>query len=166
MVEVRSPSGPLESIEGEKNTKQGWWQQDDGTVVLSIVNGHQVEVVLNGSNITYDILGQSKFFNNHSAAVTVAGHETTDLFKWSKRFLEDTSVRFTWLLQPRPADGEATWIPYAIVGIGFATVVGMLGVLGREGVGPLAGLALGKGADKSPPELQSKRSLDAVDEAE
>ncbi|MBR68032.1 MAG: hypothetical protein CMA86_00785 [Euryarchaeota archaeon] len=166
VVEVRSPSGPLESIEGEKNTNQGWWQQDDGTVVLSIVNGHQVEVVLNGSNITYDILGQSKFFNNHSAAVTVAGHETTDLFKWSKRFLEDTSVRFTWLLQPRLADGEATWIPYAIVGIGFATVVGMLGVLGREGVGPLAGLALGKGADKSPPELQSKRSLDAVDEAE
>ena len=98
--------------------------------------------------------------------MTVAGHETTDLFKWSKRFLEDTSVRFTWLVQPRPAEGSDAWIPYAIVGVGFATVIGMLGILGREGLGPMAGLAAARSEQKQVHAEESKRRLDAVDESE
>lgn len=166
VLQVENSSGLLSSIEGEKNTKEGWWQQDDGTLVLSIKNGHPVEIHLNGSNASYDILGQALFFNNHSSAVTVAGHETTDLFKWSKRFLEDTSVRFTWLVQPREADGGEPWIPYAVVAVGFATVVLMMGVLGREGIGPLADwMASEDRPNTSEPSL-SKRRLDAQEESE
>lgn len=164
--EIRTASGTMDSIEGEKNTMQGWWQQDDGVLVLSVVNGRPVDIVLNGSTASHDILGQAEFFNNHSTAVTVAGHETTDLFKWSKRFLEDTSVRFTWLVQPRPAEGSDAWIPYAIVGVGFATVIGMLGILGREGLGPMAGLAAARSEQKQVHAEESKRRLDAVDESE
>ena len=64
----------LPSIEGEKNTQQGWWQQNDGTLVLSIANGHPVNITLNGSDVDNDVLKQAEFFNNHTAAVTVAGH--------------------------------------------------------------------------------------------
>ena len=155
----------LPSIEGEKNTQQGWWQQDDGTLVLSIVNGHPVNITLNGSDVNNDVLKQAEFFNNHSAAVTVAGHQTTDLFKWAKRFVDDTSVRFTWLVQPRVADDVDAWIPYAVVGVGVLSVFIMLGVLGREGLGPLAHLVAKPSVQNPSLEAENKRSLDADEEA-
>jgi hypothetical protein len=155
----------LESIEGEKNTQEGWWQQDDGTLVLSIVNGHAVNITLNGSDVGHDVLAQADFFNNHTAAVTVAGHETTDLFKWAKRFVDDTDVRFTWLVQPRIADDVDAWIPYAVVGVGVLSVFIMLGVLGREGLGPLNGLANRRVSENAALDGPVKRSLDADEEA-
>ena len=155
----------LPSIEGEKNTQQGWWQQDDGTLVLSIVNGHPVNITLNGSDVNNDVLKQAEFFNNHSAAITVAGHQTTDLFKWAKRFVDDTSVRFTWLVQPRVADDVDAWIPYAVVGVGVLSVFIMLGVLGREGLGPLAHLVAKPSVQNPSLEAGNKRSLDADEEA-
>ena len=155
----------LASIEGEKNTQQGWWQQDDGTLVLSVVNGHPVNITLNGSDVNNDVLKQAEFFNNHSAAVTVAGHQTTDLFKWAKRFVDDTSVRFTWLVQPRVADDVDAWIPYAVVGVGVMSVFIMLGVLGREGLGPLAHLVAKPSVQNPSLEAGNKRSLDADEEA-
>ena len=155
----------LPSIEDEKNTQQGWWQQDDGTLVLSIVNGHPVNITLNGSDVNNDVLKQAEFFNNHSAAVTVAGHQTTDLFKWAKRFVDDTSVRFTWLVQPRVADDVDAWIPYAVVGVGVLSVFIMLGVLGREGLGPLAHLVAKPSVQNPSLQAGNKRSLDATEEA-
>ena len=155
----------LPSIEGEKNTQQGWWQQDDGTLVLSVLNGHPVNITLNGSDVNNDVLKQAEFFNNHSAAVTVAGHQTTDLFKWAKRFVDDTSVRFTWLVQPRVADDVDAWIPYAVVGVGVLSVFIMLGVLGREGLGPLAHLVAKPSVQNPSSEAGNKRSLDADEEA-
>lgn len=155
----------LASIEGEKNTQQGWWQQDDGTLVLSVLNGHPVNITLNGSDVNNDVLKQAEFFNNHSAAVTVAGHQTTDLFKWAKRFVDDTSVRFTWLVQPRVADDVDAWIPYAVVGVGVLSVFIMLGVLGREGLGPLAHLVAKPSVQNPSLEAGNKRSLDADEEA-
>ena len=155
----------LPSIEGEKNTQQGWWQQDDGTLVLSVLNGHPVNITLNGSDVNNDVLKQAEFFNNHSAAVTVAGHQTTDLFKWAKRFVDDTSVRFTWLVQPRVADDVDAWIPYAVVGVGVLSVFIMLGVLGREGLGPLAHMVAKPSVQNPSLEAGNKRSLDADEEA-
>ena len=155
----------LPSIEGEKNTQQGWWQQNDGTLVLSIVNGHPVNITLNGSDVDNDVLKQAEFFNNHTAAVTVAGHQTTDLFKWAKRFVDDTSVRFTWLVQPRVADDVDAWIPYAVVGVGVLSVFIMLGVLGREGLGPLAHLVAKPSVQNPSLQAENKRSLDADEEA-
>ena len=169
-ADVRSVSSvdsgaEMPSIEGEKNTMEGWWQQSDGTLVLSVVNAHLVKVALKESNVRHDILDQAEFFNNHSSAVTIAGHETTDLFKWSKRFVDESDVRFTWLVQPRPADGQDAWIPYAVVGVGVLSTFLMLAVLGREGLGPWSQLA-GKETlhNKHQPPI-NKRSLDADEEA-
>lgn len=164
-VETSDSNKSLPSIEGVKNTQEGWWQQEDGTLVLSVMNGHAVNITVNGSDVAHDVLAQADFFNNHSAAVTVAGHETTDLFKWAKRFVDDTDVRFTWLVQPRIADDVDAWIPYAVVGVGILTVFIMLGVLAREGLGPLSGLANRQASENPPSDGRAKRSLDADEEA-
>ena len=55
-----------------------------------------------------------------------------------KRFLGDDNVRFTWLLTPRSSEEGAAWMPYAVLGVAFASTVGMMAVLGREGIGPLS----------------------------
>lgn len=163
---VTSNGLSLPSIEHERRSMEGWWQQPDGVLVLSVVNGHPVDIHFAESDVSYDVLGQATFFNNRSAAVTVAGHQTTDLFTWSKRFLDATEIRFTWLLQPRLADGVHGWIPYAVLGVGFLTVVGMLGVLGREGIGPLANIGINHASVKSLSSGALERSLDADDASE
>jgi hypothetical protein len=165
VVSVDGTDGELASLEGKKTLSEGWRQEGDGPLVLALVNGHPVEIHLNQRNASYDILGQTQFFNNLSSAVTVAGHQTTDLFSWSKRFLEDTNVRFTWLVQPRAVEGVHAWIPYAVLGVGFLTVVAMLGVLGREGLGPLSNLAVLKKAPNPAPPHGSKQRLDVQEEA-
>lgn len=164
-VSTAEENTSLPSIEGEKVAQEGWWQQEDGTLVLSVVNGHAVNITLNGTGVEHDVLAQTAFFNNHSAAVTVAGHETTDLFKWAKRFVDGTDVRFTWLVQPRPSETADAWIPYAVVGVSLLTVFIMLGVLGREGLGPWKQLAFRRAEKNHHLQAEIFRSLDADEEA-
>lgn len=150
------------SIEGETNTMEGWRQQEDGVFLVSVKNGESVELHFNDTELEYDVLGLTEFWNNHSAAVTIAGHETSDLFKWSKRFLEDENVRFTWLLTPRTTVEGAAWMPYAVLGVVFASTVGMMAVLGREGIGPLGPyFGTEPNTTKQADSQQKKRSLDA-----
>jgi hypothetical protein len=83
-------------------------------------------------------MGRSQFWNNHSAAVTIASHHTSDLFLWSKGFTDYSSIKFTWLVEPRLADGYSAWMPIAVILITSSSIVGMLYLLEREGMGPLA----------------------------
>ena len=99
-----------------------------------------MKVLLDGENIEFDVLNQSQFWNGYDAAVTIAAHDTTDLFKWSKRFDSDEELRFTWLLSPRTIDGRLPWLPYVALASGFLTILAMMGVLGREGIGPMGGI--------------------------
>ena len=108
----------------------------DGYLLLSVIDEREVKITV--TNSTYDVMGITEFWNNHSAAITIAAHETTDLFKWSKRFADQDDLVFTWLLQPRPTDAEATWIPYVAFAIGSGVILSMLLILKREGLGPLA----------------------------
>ena len=139
----------------------------EGVLMLSVVNGNPVEVELAQGDVEYDVLGQTEFWNNHSAAVTIAGHQTNELFKWSKRFLDEDDIRFTWLVTPRAAEEGDAWIPYAIVGIGFSSIVAMLYLLKREGLGPIA-TSPPPGAlpndENSRQEVLIERSLDAKED--
>ncbi|MBL6742962.1 MAG: hypothetical protein ISP83_01135 [Candidatus Poseidonia sp.] len=164
---VTSQGAELPSIEFEKNMQQGWWVNGDGALMLSVINGNQVAIELAEDDVEYDILGQTEFWNNHTAAVTIAGHETNDLFKWSKRFLDEEDIRFTWLVTPRVAEEGDAWIPYAIVGIGFSTIIAMLYLLKREGLGPIApspSVADAMSDEKRPQAVSSERSLDAKED--
>ena len=127
----------MDVIEGVRKTTQGYTQVDGEYLHLSVINGNQVEITYNGST-SHDIVGRTEFFNNNTAAVTIAAHETHDLFKWSKRFVDDDHLVFTWLVEPREGLSEAGWLRYAAAGVAVSTIVGMLLVLKKEGLGPLA----------------------------
>jgi len=135
--DVRDANSSLDSLEGVKKSAEGFRQNGSGYLHLSVLKGHNVSIVVNGS-IEYDIMTMSKFWNNYSSAVTIAAHDTTDLFKWSKRFSDESNLVFTWLVQPRYGLSEAPWLPYLVVVVALTTVTGMLYILRREGLGPFA----------------------------
>ncbi len=136
VISVSSESEIFEDITEDRHTKEGYTHVEGQYLHLSVINGNRVEITMNQSE--YDILGISEFWNNHSAAITIAAHETTDLFKWSKRFVDQEDLVFTWLVQPRPVDGDSDWIPYVAFSVGIGVIITMLLVLKREGLGPLA----------------------------
>jgi len=69
--------------------------------------------------------------------VTIASHQTSDLFLWSKGFTDYDSIKFTWLLEPRLSDGYSIWLPIAVIVIASSTVLGMLYLLKRDDIGML-----------------------------
>ena len=70
-------------------------------------------------------------------------------------------------MTPRAAEEGDAWIPYAIVGIGFSSIVAMLYLLKREGLGPIA-TSPPPGAlpndENSRQEVLIERSLDAKED--
>ncbi len=140
IVDVLDAEGQsMTNLTGQRQTSEGW-RMDGDELLVSVMRGTVVTVLLDGEDIAFDVHNQTRFWNGYDAAVTIAAHDTTDLFKWSKRFTSDDELRFTWLVSPRPIDGRLPWLPYAALVAGIATVVAMMGVLGREGIGPLAGV--------------------------
>ena len=136
ILNITSEGEPMTDITQQRHTQEGYTKLSNQYLHLSVVDGKSVNITIESSN--YDVMGIAEFWNNHTAAVTIAAHETSDLFKWSKRFVDQDDLVFTWLLQPRELDGDADWLPYAAVGIGATAVLTMMLVLRREGLGPLA----------------------------
>tara|TARA_B100001093_G_scaffold12503_1_gene11580 strand:- start:11527 stop:12921 length:1395 start_codon:yes stop_codon:yes gene_type:complete len=137
VVDVRDGEGSLSILSDSKNTAEGFTQLEGEYLHLSVVKGHNVTIVLNSTS-EYDVMGQTEFWNNYSAAVTIASHDTTDLFKWSKRFSDEPTVVFTWLVQPRDGLPEGGWIPFVVAVVTIATITSMMYVLKREGLGPFS----------------------------
>ena len=123
-------SNLMEMSTEESNTMEGWRQEGD-ILYFSVLMGHEVHFNLT-EDVEYDILGRTQFFNNKSAALTVAGHSTTDLFLWSKRFDDNQFLRFTWLISPRSLDEGIPWLPYAGVGVLLASVSGIWLLLKKD----------------------------------
>ena len=136
ILNITSEGEPMTDITQQRHTQEGYTKLSNQYLHLSVIDGKSVNITIESSN--YDVMGIAEFWNNHTAAVTIAAHETSDLFKWSKRFVDQDDLVFTWLLQPRELDGDADWLPYAAVGIGATAVLTMMLVLRREGLGPLA----------------------------
>jgi len=140
VVDVQDQFGQsMENLTGVRQTAEGW-RMDGTELLVSVKRGTVVTVVLDGENISFDVHNQTDFWNGYDAAVTIAAHDTTDLFLWSKRFDDEDQLRFTWLVSPRTIDGRLPWLPYVALVAGVVTIVAMMGVLGREGIGPLAGV--------------------------
>ena len=120
---VVSENGTIANFTGgEKILNQGWWQDGD-IVYLTVLPNNPVEIKTNEEVVDFDIIEISENFNNHSFAVTIAGHATEDLFKWSKRF-DDSDIRFTWLITPREGEPRLAWLPYLGVIVIIASVAG------------------------------------------
>ena len=76
----------MSNIQGERHTTEGYSHNNSQYLHLSVRDGVEVKITIESSQ--YDIVGLAEFWNNHSAAITIAAHETSDLFKWSKRFVD------------------------------------------------------------------------------
>lgn len=125
-------SSLTEMSESDSNTKEGW-RQDGSILYLSVLRGHNVSLDLSEGS-EYEVTGVSKFFNNKSSALTIAGHSTTDLFLWSKRFDDNAELRFTWLLSPRGLDEGIAWLPYLGLGVLITSVSGIWLLLKKDAI--------------------------------
>ena len=128
-AEVLNSSLPELDV-SDSTTKEGW-RQEGSILYISVLAGHEVEFDLT-EDTEYDILGRTKFFNNKSAALTIAGHSTTDLFLWSKRFDDQDFLKFTWLISPRGLDEGLEWLPYAGLGVLLVSVSGIWLLLKKD----------------------------------
>ena len=135
LISVESSGESLEDITNKRHTQEGYSKAGNQYLHLSVIDGRSVNITVESEY--YDIMGISQFWNNHTSAITIAAHETTDLFKWSKRFVDQDNLVFSWLVDPRAVD-SADWLPYAALGVGAVAILSMLVILKREGLGPLA----------------------------
>lgn len=116
----------VEDLTGVRNTAVGW-RTADGEVLASLRVGQSIEFKMDApvNRSDLDVLGMSPRWNGYDVAVTVAGHDTTDLHRWSRRFVDADDLRFTWLISPRDGDPELPWLPWLGVLTAAATVVAM-----------------------------------------
>ena len=114
----------------DSNTKEGW-RQEGSIIFVSVLSGHKVDFSLS-NNTDYDVLGRTQFFNNKSVAFTIAGHATSELFLWAKRFDESPNLAFTWLVTPKALDTGIAWLPYAGLFVLIASVSGIFLLVKRD----------------------------------
>ena len=87
------------NLEGVRNTAIGV-RSDGNETLLSLTVGQSM-VLMHDAPVErgdLDVLGMTDQWNGLRVAVTVAGHDTWDLFRWSKRFNDEPELRFTWLV--------------------------------------------------------------------
>ncbi|HIF16529.1 MAG TPA: hypothetical protein EYQ85_04680 [Candidatus Poseidoniales archaeon] len=116
-----STGNQLVVLDVSENQLQQGWRMDGSHLLLTIPVGMEVKVVFEDGDVGVDILDE-QWFNGRSFAVTIAAHETDDLFTWSKRFEASSDLRFTWLISPRDARSSSPWLPI----IGVTLVLGSM----------------------------------------
>ena len=136
MIDVANQTIEDVKIEGEsveemgqvKNLQNGW-RVENGLLLLSVQHNLSVEIVLKDEIESYDIVGQTEFFNGFDSAVTIAGHSTRDLFLWSRKFVDETNLSFTWLLTPKELEQHGLLLPAIGLSISAITILGMFYLL-------------------------------------
>ncbi|DAC32617.1 MAG TPA: hypothetical protein D7I05_07695 [Candidatus Poseidoniales archaeon] len=121
---------PAENLTGVRNTAVGFRFEGNETL-LSLAVGQRMDLLLDApvNRSDLDVLGMAEQWNGLGVAVTIAGHDTWDLFRWSKRFNDEPELRFTWLVIPRDADPEMPWLPWVGLLAAVGTVLAMRHVI-------------------------------------
>ena len=89
----------------ERNLAVGWRNVDGGIIVTQNPN---TSVFVELENITNQIeTTPMTTFNDLNNSVTIVGHHTTNLFRWTQDF-SGTELTFTWLIE-RPFNEEVGW---------------------------------------------------------
>ena len=68
---------------------------------------------------------------NGLTPMIVIGEHVTDLFEWSSGF-QDSSIRFTWLIEPRPVAQMDIILPIIALVVGVITVFQMRRLINRD----------------------------------
>ncbi len=125
VISVQGESGPLDELTvDEPHLKEGW-RQEENSLFLTLAPAHRVSISFDRSNLVYLEQVASPQFNGHDLAITVAGHHTSDLFDWSRRW-DDSPMRFTWLVEPREVAGFSWLLPTIAVLLALVAPVAII----------------------------------------
>ncbi len=108
VVEVSTDSKEFVELSLENKTLKPGWRYDGNILWITINSGEEVTIKLDNYSEVKMLTESARYFNNHSWALTISGHHTIDLFKWSMKFDESPLV-FTWLVEPQEAE-DFSWI--------------------------------------------------------
>lgn len=145
----------LPQLEVVEHTLQEGWREEGGFLFLTIMPNQGVEIQTGSSTEGYDILPSIDTFNNASFAITIAGHATEDLFKWSGRF-DDSELRFTWLITPRAVEDGLAWLPVVGVVVFVGSIVATFALIKKDKLKQLHPSQV-QGTSKDPSQSQGTR---------
>ncbi|MDP6379449.1 MAG: hypothetical protein QF885_07350 [Candidatus Thalassarchaeaceae archaeon] len=125
VISVQDESSHLAELAvDEPHLKEGW-REDGDSLFLTLAPNHRVNVSFDRSSSVHLEQVPSPQFNGHNLAITVAGHHTSDLFDWSRRW-DDSPMRFTWLVEPRDVVGFSWLLPTVAVLLALAAPVAII----------------------------------------
>ena len=104
------------------------WRVISGDLYISIAPGDKVEIQFSESIDELDI--QVGNFNGLTPMIVIGEH-VTDLFEWSSGF-QESSIRFTWLIEPRPVTQMDIALPVIAIVVGIITVFQMRRLITRD----------------------------------
>ena len=104
------------------------WRVISGDLYISIAPGDKVEIQFSESIDELDI--QVGNFNGLTPMIVIGEH-VTDLFEWSSGF-QESSIRFTWLIEPRPVTQMDIALPIIAIIVGIITVFQMRRLITRD----------------------------------
>ena len=113
----------LTELNSNDNHLREGWRFDNGSLHLSLFP-NTVALIDYNTNESIDSVEVNPDTFNGMIPFIVYGLHVVDLFEWSSGF-KDSSIRFTWLIEPRPVT-QMDWILPAIAGIvGIVTIIQM-----------------------------------------
>ena len=116
---------PLDEM--DRHLRVGW-RVISGDLYISIAPGDKVEIQFSESIDELDI--QVGNFNGLTPMIVIGEH-VTDLFEWSSGF-QESSIRFTWLIEPRPISQMDIALPIIAIIVGIITVFQMRRLITRD----------------------------------
>ena len=124
VISVKYPNGTeLLVLNSTDNHLREGWRFDNGSLHLSL-SPNTVAFIDYDSNESIDSVEVMPDTFNGMVPFIAYGLHVVDLFEWSSGF-KDSSIRFTWLIQPRPVT-QMDWILPVIAGVvGIVTVIQM-----------------------------------------
>ena len=135
VINIFSNGVELQELGIENKTLISGWRQEGNNLWITLKSNQNATIIMeNNSEIKLKsddcntlnqedciLEGKPRYFNNHSWALTISGHHTIDLFKWSMKFDESPLV-FTWLVEPQEVE-DFSWVLVIIAaGAGIGAV--------------------------------------------
>jgi len=108
VISVRGSNGQeLSMISPDSRKLEIGWRPIDGGILLSQPPGTNITIELENETTEF-IATPMATFNGLHHAITIVGHHTTNLFRWTQDF-SDSELVFTWLIE-RPLSEPISWI--------------------------------------------------------
>ena len=99
------------------------WHSEGQEVLITLRPGDTVRLTLNGPVHHEDVSTRiPEWFDDRPWALTIAGLHVVDLRDWSAEF-SDSTLRFTWLVEPRTKEEEGPLLPCLAATIAATAVI-------------------------------------------